>query len=207
MLSSKQTLTSPSGAPAPVTSDQPSSSTPLFGLSAVIIPAPSAKPESQLQNCSNLWTSISSAGERLPLSLDSCCSVSLVSKVHADFVASKRPELKYCSLEERIFDTAADLKSIVKAPATVETNTKTVFTMLVVRGPVLPILFGENHLHASKALVIDDYVPVVTFRHPSMQFCVQYSLGNPFKDFPSVLARNASLSQKAEKQGPSHTSV
>ena len=112
--------------------------------------------------------SITSAGERLALQLDSCCSVSLVSKVHADFVASKRPELKYCALEEPIFDTAADLKSNVKAPATVETNTKTVFTMLVVRGPVLPILFGENHLHASKALVIDDYVPVVTFRHPSM---------------------------------------
>ena len=89
-------------------------------------------------------------------------------KVHADFVASKRPELKYCALEEPIFDTAADLKCNVKAPATVETNTETVFTMLVVRGPVLPILFGENHLHASKALVIDDYVPVVTFRHPSM---------------------------------------
>ena len=91
-----------------------------------------------------------------------------MSKVHADFVAYKRPELKYCALEEPIFDTAADVKSNVKALATVKTNTESVFTMLVVRGPVWPILFGENHLHASKALVIDHFNPVVNFRHPSM---------------------------------------
>ena len=122
---------SPSGPPAPVASDQPSSSTPLFGLPPVVIPARSAKPESQLQNRNILWTSITSAGERLALQLDSCCSVSLVCKVHADFVASKRSDLKYCALEETVYVTAADLKSNLKAPATMETNSDAVFTMLV----------------------------------------------------------------------------
>ena len=82
VVSSKQTSASPSRPPAPVTSDQPSSSPPLFGLPAVTIPISSVKPETQLQNRNILWTSITSAGERLPLPLDSCCSVSLVSKLH-----------------------------------------------------------------------------------------------------------------------------
>lgn len=130
----------------------------------------------------------------MPLPLDSCCSVSLVSKVHADFVASKRPDLKYCAFEEEpISVTAADPKSNSKALASLDTNTETVFTMLVVPGLVWPILFGENHLHATLTLV-DHSAPAVAFRHPSMQFRVQCSLGNPVKGFTSVLAPNASLS-------------
>ena len=197
MVSSKQTSASPSRPPAPVTSDQPSTSPPLFGLPAVTIPISSVKPETQLQNRNILWTSITSAGERLPLPLDSCCSVSLVSKLHADFVASKRPGLKYCTLEERISVTAADPKSNLQAVATMEipitweTNTETVFTMLVVAGLVWPILFGENHLHTTQALV-DHYVPAVTFRHPSMQFRVHCSLDHPLKSFTSDSASNAS---------------
>ena len=107
-----------------------------------------------------------------------------MSKVHADFVASKRPDLKYRTLEEPISVTAADPKSTLQAVATMEipitweTNTETVFTMLVVPGLVWPILFGENHLHATQALV-DHYVRTVTFCHPSMQFRVQCSLDNP----------------------------
>ena len=154
-----------SGPPAPVASDHPSSSTLLFGLPAVAIPAPSTKPESQLQNRNILWTAIASAGERLALQLDSCCSVSLVSKVPSDFVASKRHDSKDCALsfEEPISVKTADIKSNYKALATMETKTETVFTMLVVRSPVWPILFGENHLPATQALVIDHYVPAVTF--------------------------------------------
>ena len=120
VVSSTQTSASPSRPPAPVTADQPSTSPPLFGLPAITILVSSAKPEAQLQNCNILWTTITSAGERLPLPLDSCCSASLVSKVHADFVASKRPDLKYCTLEELISVTAADPKSNLTAVATME---------------------------------------------------------------------------------------
>ena len=72
-----------------VNPDQPSLSAPLFILLAVTIPAPSAKPEAQLHQRNILWISVTSAGQHLPLPLDSCCSVSLVSKRHADFIASK----------------------------------------------------------------------------------------------------------------------
>ena len=63
-----------------------------------------------------------------------------MSKVHADFIRSKRPNLKYCPLEKPISVTAADPKSNLKVVATMEipitrvTKTETVFTMLVVPG-------------------------------------------------------------------------
>ena len=196
--SENQASTSASGLPPPVASDQSSLSTPLFGLPAVTIPAPSAKPEAQLHQRNILWTSVTSAGQCLPLPLDSCCSVSLVSKVHADFIASKRPNLKYCPLEEPISVTAADPKSNLKAVATMEvpitweTKTETVFTMLVVPGLIWPMLFGENHLHATQALV-DHYAPSITFRHPSMQFHVQCSLDNPLEGFATSPASNGSF--------------
>ena len=167
-----KTSTSASRLSPPVASDQ-SLSTPLFGLPAVTIPALSAKPEAQLHQRNILWTSVTSAGQRLPLPLDSCCSVSLVSKVHADFIAFKRPNLKYCPLEEPISVTAVDPKSNLKAVVTLEipimweTKTRTVYTMIVVPRLVEPMLFGENHLHATQALV-DHYAPSITFRHPSM---------------------------------------
>ena len=70
--------------------------TAVFGLPAVTNPAGSLK-ERHI-----LWTPVISAGEKLPLPLDSCCSVSLVSRSHADLVASKCPKLKYQSLENPI---------------------------------------------------------------------------------------------------------
>ena len=185
----------------------------MFGLPAVTIPAPSATQEAQLQQRNILWTSVTSAGQQLPLPLDSCCSVSLVSKVHADFVASKWSDLKYCALQEPISVMAADPKSNLKAVATMEipitweTKTETVFTMLVVPGLVWPILFGENHLHATQALV-DHYVPCITFRHPSMQFRVQCSLDNPLQGFTSVSAPNGSSSHESGATVPKpHVSV
>ena len=91
--SENQTSTSPSRPQPPASFDQPSTSTRLFGLPAVTISTHSVKPETQLCQRNILWTFVTSAGERLPLPLDNCCSVSLGSKVHADLVASKRPDL------------------------------------------------------------------------------------------------------------------
>ena len=77
-----------------------------------------------------------------PLTLDSCCSVSLGCKAQADFIASKRPNLRYCSWEEPISLTPADPKSHLKAVATIEipftweNASETIFTMLVVPGLV-----------------------------------------------------------------------
>ena len=62
-----------------------------------------------------LWTPVVSAGEKLPLPLDSCCSVSFVSRSHADYVASKRPHSKYQSLETPVTVSVADSISQLKA--------------------------------------------------------------------------------------------
>ncbi|KAL9964122.1 hypothetical protein ACROYT_G027706 [Oculina patagonica] len=197
--SENQTSPSASRPPPQASFDQPSTSTPLFGLPAVTIPAHSAKPETQLCKRNTLCTSVTSAGEPLPLpflnplcllrenrafdqfppiypvfrKIDRLCPGYSRGKVHADLVASKRPDLKYCRLEEPISVTSADSKSDLKAvatmqiPVTWESKTETVFTMLVVPGLVWPMLFGENHLHATQALV-DHYAPSITFRHPTL---------------------------------------
>ena len=69
-----------------------------------------------------------------------------------------------CTLEEPISVTSADSKSNLKAVATMqipitwENKTETAFTLLLVSGLVWPMLFGENHLHVTQALV-DHYGP------------------------------------------------
>ena len=51
---------------------------------------------------------------------------------------------------------------------------ETTFQMLVVPRLSWPILFGENHLHSTQALV-DHGDPSILFRHPSMS-CMPASL-------------------------------
>ena len=46
-----------------------------------------------------LWAPITSAGVALPLPLDSCCSLSLVSKAHAEIIAQKHPQLTFTKLQ------------------------------------------------------------------------------------------------------------
>ena len=62
-----------------------------------------------------------------------------MSKVHADFVASKRGELKYCALnfEEPICVKTADIKSNLKALAALETTQK-LFSLCL----LFVVLFG-----------------------------------------------------------------
>ena len=47
-----------------------------------------------LANRNILWTSVKSIGIKIPLPIDSCCSISLVSKKHADLVSQNCPDLK-----------------------------------------------------------------------------------------------------------------
>ena len=68
----------------------------MFGLPAVTNTA------GKLKERHILWTPVVSAGEKRPLPLESCCSVSLVSRSNADYVASKYPHVKYQSLETRV---------------------------------------------------------------------------------------------------------
>ena len=65
----------------------------MFGLPAV------TNTVGKLKERHILWTPVVSAGEKHPLPLESCCSVSLVSRSHTDYVASKCADVKYQSLE------------------------------------------------------------------------------------------------------------
>ena len=52
-----------------------------------------------LANKHILWALITSAGVALPLPLDSCCSLSLVSKAHAEIIAQKHLQLTFTKLQ------------------------------------------------------------------------------------------------------------
>ena len=81
------------------------------------------------------------------------------------------------------------------------------FTVLVVPGLVWPILFGENHLHATQALV-DHHTLSITFCDPSVQFIVQCLLDNPLKGLGSFSATNGSMTHHSESASPKpHVSV
>ena len=77
------------------TQSSASTSLPIFGLPAV------SDISSQLQNCLNLheknilWCEVESGGVPIPLPIDSCCSVSLVSQSHAMNVSKNCPNLNY----------------------------------------------------------------------------------------------------------------
>ena len=173
-----------------------------------------------VQSMVNQWNSLHSnlrsyciSWRNLAKRLRKSVPASFVSKVHADFIASKRPNLEYCPLEEPISVPAADPKFNLKAVATMEipiiweTKTETLFTMLVVPGLVWAMLFVENHLHATQALV-DHFVPSITFRHPSMQFCVQCSLDNVLEGFTTSPASHGSLSHESGPTVPKpHVSI
>ena len=153
----------------------------VFGLPAV------ANPGGTLKERHILWTPVVSAGEKFLLPLDSCCSVSLVSRSHPAHVASKRPQLKYQSLEKPVAASVADAKTRLQSVGTIEipiqwsNGKETTFQMLVVPGLSWPILFGENHLHSTQALV-DHADPSIHFPHPRMAFKITCSLQNPLPE-------------------------
>ena len=62
-----------------------------------------------------LWTPVVSVGVSLPLPLDSCCSVSLVSQSHADVICQKSPQLTYQRLEQPIPVAVATSATQLKA--------------------------------------------------------------------------------------------
>ena len=160
----------PSRPNASPTSMQQPTTTLLYGLPADSVSTPISKTERQLQERHILWTSVTSAGQQLPLPLDSCCSVSLVSKAHADLVASQRTDLKYQALDTPISVIAADPKSdrkqlpLWKSLSPGKQEQKLCSPCLLFR-----VLCGQSfsiHLHV-----------------PGMQFSVQCWLDIPLKGF------------------------
>ena len=83
----------------------------VFGLPAVTNNMPTiACPD--MSNKNILWTQVTSAGVSLPMPINSCCSVSLVSQAHADVVLQKRPDLDYKKLDKPLLISLADQKAV-----------------------------------------------------------------------------------------------
>ena len=139
-----------------------------------------------------LWTRVTSGGLSLPRSIDSCCSISLVSGAHTDHLLKTSKNLTYTPLQTPIPVSVANPTATLKATGTMEVpiifdnNTTCTFLMLSVPGLAWPFLLGENHQQSTKAIV-DHYALTITFRHPQLNTTINCQSGNPAQAFPSLL--------------------
>ena len=126
---------------------------PVFGCPAITaLPSDLKIPKLDFSNRHILWTPVASAGVSLPLPLNSCCSVSLVSQSHADVICQKSPQLTYQKLEQPIsvavVTSATQLNAVAVLQVRIswENGQSSIFSMLVVPNLAWPILFGQNNL-------------------------------------------------------------
>ena len=70
-----------------------------------------------LANRNILWTSVTFAGIKIPLPIDSCCSISLVSKKHADLLAKTAPISSSPNLATPLSVSVASAESKLQAVA------------------------------------------------------------------------------------------
>ena len=129
-----------------------------------------------------LWTPITSQGIKLSLPIDSCCSLSLVSKNHADALLQANPTLQFTPLDQPLTVSVANPQAqlyatgILPVPITWPNEQNSTFQMLVVPNLEWPILFGENHLKLTQALV-DHANSRIKF--PDLNFVIQCPASNP----------------------------
>ena len=148
-----------------------------------------------LANKNILWCPVSSAGVSLPLPLDTCCSVSLVSKQHADKVLQIRPDLAFSRLEQpvtvSVASPSASLKAIgvLQVPIKFDNGRSAIFSMLVVPHLAWPILFGQNHLKLTDAH-IRSRARKVYFADKGLNFEVCCSDTNPIHEYPHLSLPN-----------------
>ena len=151
-----------------------------------------------LANKNILWTPITSAGVSLPLPLDSCCSLSLVSKAHADIVAQKHPHLTFTKLQSPLPVAVATPTSHLKAIGIMqvlivwENGRLSIFSVLVVSHLAWPILFGQNHLRKTQAET-DHAKLTVHFVDPLLHFTISCRDTNPLDAFPTLRTQPSSL--------------
>ena len=165
---------------------------PLYSMPAVsALTSSLALSTLRLSDKNILWTKVTSAGLSLPLPLDSCCSVSLVSQKHAAHVARQHPNLKFTKLEQHVPVSAAGPTSnlhavgIMEVPIVWENGRSVIFTMLVVPNLTWPILFGQNHLRKTDARIYSKDLRVY-FADSDMNFEISCYDSNPLSVFPSM---------------------
>ena len=183
-----------SAAPNPESAPGPDSllQAPTYSYPAITaIPNHLSIPALDLANKHILWTPITSAGVSLPLPIDNCCSLSLVSKAHADAIALKHPHLTFTKLPSSLPVAVANPSSqlndtgLMQVPIIWENVRPFIFSMLVVPGLAWPILFDQNHLRITKAHT-DHSGLKVHFADLPMDFTVTCRDTNPLDAFPPL---------------------
>ena len=152
-----------------------------------------------LANKNILWTHVTSAGIPLPLPIDSCCSLSLVSKAHAEVIVKAHPTLKSTKLSTpppisvSVANPQAQLHAIgsLQVPIIWDNGWASVFPMLVVPQLAWPILFSQNYLRMIQAHT-DHAGLKVHFDHAALNFTITSCDENPLKVFPSLINQNPS---------------
>ena len=187
------------------------SQAPAFGNSAITaVPSNLQISDLDLANKNILWTRVTSAGIPLPLPLDSCCSLSLVSQTHAEVICKTHPTMQFTKLSTPLPVSVANLHAQLKAIGTVQVpiiwgnGRASIFSMLVVPHLAWPFLFGQNHLRMIQAHT-DHAGLKVRFDHPSLKFTITCCDENPFVAFPPLANQNSSQPQKTVHS--SHSSV
>ena len=154
-----------------------------------------------------MWAPITSAGVALPLPLDSCCSLSLVSKAHAEIIAQKHPQLTFTKLQSPLPVAVANCSSqltaigVMQVPIIWENGRPSIFSMLVVPGLAWPILFGQNLLRKTQAHTNHAALQVY-FADPQLNFTVKCRDANPLDAFPSL--RNQPSSSASQGSPSTH---
>ena len=110
--------------------------------------------------------------------------MSVVSKNHADALLQANPTLQFTPLDQpltvSVVDPQAQLyaNGILPVPITWPNGQNSTFQMLVLPNLAWPILFGENHLKLTQALV-DHATSRIKFQHPDLNFVIQCPASNP----------------------------
>ena len=150
-----------------------------------------------LANKNILGTRVTSAGIPLPLPIDSCCSLSLVSKAHDEVIVKAHPTLKFTKLSTPLSVSVANPQAQLRAigslhvPIIWDNGRASVFSMLMVPQLAWLILFGQNHLRMIQAHT-DHAGLKVRIDHPALNFTIICCDENPLKVFPSLINQNSS---------------
>jgi hypothetical protein len=184
----------------PADNNPPVSDYPLFGMPSV---AADSVEIPDLSKKYVMWAKVKSAGVELSLPLDSCCSVSLCSLIHAERVQQMHPDLKMTKLTKPVAINVANEDAVLQGialqdiPITWGPGKSSVHTMLVVPKLAWHVLFGNNHLEATDAIV-KHQERIVSFTHPQMKFAIKCPREPPVRPSGRVETNVVSLSTVVE---------
>ena len=182
---------------------------PIFGMPAFTA---AVSTNIDLSQKNILWAKVESAGVAIPLHIDSCCSVRLVSEAHANHAMKQCPTLTSEHLSTTFPVTVASPDAQLKAIGTMQIlikfgpGTESLFVCLVVSHLCWPMLFRHNHFQSTHELV-DLGNLQITFRHPRMKFLPQCRSDNPLSCYSSLASPAPISSQNVNPAGSATATV